>query len=507
MLNFIKIVKNSKACSIVTCSLIWALSVYLILCSNIIPGVDSYFHLQLAEIMKNNGLILKDFSWTTCSIWNKAFFDKDWLFHIYLIPFLPFGRLIGGKIAILLAVFLSGITWGCLIKFLKIRYIFITLLLILLSTQTAFLGRLIFCRGHILSILIFPLCLLLMLKNRRVLLLTFTYIYSLAYTGSWQILLIAILFDVVTTRKSEKFKIINLMSIWCLAGIILGLIVNPYFPANISGGIIQNIMIIKARWFGLSQSTILQGQELYPMPLYKLFTIFLPLVIVNIYTFIKVLKLKIYDKEKRMLLFLALLSIIYLFITIIMLKFTDYYVPLSIIFIAFYWHNRIFNLNKFIKFIFFIILYLLLFLSMYKSIKQLRHDSYRNKIPYTSASKWLRNNLMDRNATAMNPKKIIFTSSWDNTPYLFYNLPEFKYLVMLDPYFMYAYSPKIYEKWKNISEGRTLNPSLSILNTFKTNIVLVTKDKPRLTKQLLNSNYAKLVYKNNKGEKIFLLKK
>ncbi|HJO96122.1 MAG TPA: hypothetical protein QF753_22210, partial [Victivallales bacterium] len=301
--------------------------------------------------MKNFGIILKNFPWTTCSVWNSAFFDKDWLFHLYLIPFLYFGKLLGGKIAILFTVFLSGAAWGYLIKSLKIKYIFTALLLILLSTQTAFLGRLIFCRGHILSILIFPLCLIFLLKDKKILLLVFTYIYSLSYTGSWQILVIAILFDIVTFKKNKKTKIYNLMTLWCLYGTVLGFIANPYFPANITGGIIQNIMIMKARWFGVSQNYIIQGQELYPMPLFKLITIYLPIVVINIYTFIRVIQLKKHTESDSTLLFFALLSIIYLLITVIIIKFTDYYVPIAITFIAFYWHNKILNLNKYIKFI------------------------------------------------------------------------------------------------------------------------------------------------------------
>ncbi|HJO96036.1 MAG TPA: hypothetical protein QF753_21770, partial [Victivallales bacterium] len=163
-------------------------------------------------------------------------------------------------------------------------------------------------------------------------------------------------------------------------------------------------------------------------------------------------------------------------------------------------------LNKYIKFILFIILYLLLALSLYKSISIIRKDTYRDKIPFVSVSKWIKNNLMSSKTTEINPKKLIFTSSWDNTPYLFYHLPEFKYLVMLDPYFMYSYSPEKYRIWEKISRGKALSPALSILKTFKTNIVLVTQKRIELIRQLSNSRYAVLVYKNDNGDRVFLLR-
>jgi len=106
----------------------------------------------------------------------------------------------------------------------------------------------------------------------------------------------------------------------------------------------------------------------------------------------------------------------------------------------------------------------------------------------------------------MHPRKLIFTSSWDDTPYLFYSLPKFKYLVFLDPYFMYSYSPDKYRMWQKISEGKTSNPALLIQQEFGTNIVFVNKRHKTLQMQLEESGQAKFKFEGKDGEKVFVLK-
>ena len=77
----------------------WSLALYFVIINSVaLPGNDVYFHIQLSEIMKNHGLIFDNFPWTTHSVWNNSFFDKDWLFHVFLIPFLTLGKIVGAKI-------------------------------------------------------------------------------------------------------------------------------------------------------------------------------------------------------------------------------------------------------------------------------------------------------------------------------------------------------------------------------------------------------------------------
>ena len=102
-------------------AIIWTLVIWFILNGSIAMfEVDSYYHIRLANIMGQYGLILpSEFPWTTCSIWNNAFFDKEWLFHVILIPFIKLGDAAGCKIFTLTAVFLCAVTWGSLLITLK----------------------------------------------------------------------------------------------------------------------------------------------------------------------------------------------------------------------------------------------------------------------------------------------------------------------------------------------------------------------------------------------------
>lgn len=492
--------------SILISAIIWTAAVWFILNGSIaIFEVDSYYHIRMASVMSKYGLILpSEFPWTACSVWNNAFFDKEWLFHIMLIPFTKFGEMFGCKIFILTAVFICAITWGSLLKTLKIRYLFLSLLLIIFASGPAFEGRLLMCRPHLFSIILFAIFLTCLVKNKKFLLFIVSYIYALSYTGSWQIIPIAVLYDLITNYHSEKNKSWkHWASIYTFSGIITGMIINPYFPANISGLYIQNVMVLKTAILGGTTYRLDLGMELYSPALIKIFTIYLPLFLFNIIAFISLLENRKTVQNFRQKLFFGCLSITYMILTIFVVKFTDYSVPLITAFLIFYFQEKIISWDK--KNYLFAILSVLLFLSGTYFTFVLKKELYMANIQYFDSTAWLNKNIKSTPDT-LHPEKLIFTTSWDDTPYLFYLLPNFKYMVFLDPYFMYAYSPDKYRMWQKISEGKTYNPVPLIQQEFGTNIVFVNKRHMCLRKQLEESGYAKLEFEGKNGEKIFILK-
>ena len=86
---------------ILSAALLIGLSV-IVACQFSIPtifGADGYLHIRLAEIIKDHGPI-KDFHWARYSIFATRFSDKDFLYHVLLIPFTFFGDIFfGAKVA------------------------------------------------------------------------------------------------------------------------------------------------------------------------------------------------------------------------------------------------------------------------------------------------------------------------------------------------------------------------------------------------------------------------
>jgi len=493
--------------SVFISAIIWTVVIYFILSgSATIFEVDSYYHIRLADIMAKYGLILpSEFPWTACAIWNNAFFDKEWLFHVILIPLIKLGgELVGCKIFILTSVFLCAIAWGSLLKVLRIKYPFFVLLLIIFASGPAFASRLLMCRPHLLSIMLFAIFLICLVKNKRVLIFCVSYIYALSYTGCWQIVPIAILYDLITLWHSKERKgWKNWLSIYTFSGITAGMIINPYFPFNISGLYIQNIMILKAAILGGTLYRLDLGMELYPPALIKIFTNYLLLFILNATAFISLLENRKTVRDFQLKLFFGCLSLTYMILTILVVKFTDYFVPLAVVFLILYFQDKITAWNK--RFFLLIVIAILLISFGIFSALALKKEIYQKNIRYYDSANWI-NQTVELQRDIMHPQKLIFTSSWDDPPYLFYSLPNFKYLVFLDPYFMYSHSPDKYRMWQKIAEGKTNNPALLIQQEFGTNIVFVNSRHKALQIQLEESECAKLKFEGKNGEKVFILK-
>ena len=526
---------NFDYVKIFAAALCWTLVIYFFIWHlNYFIGVDAYYHIKIAEIMRDHGLVLNGFPWADCSIWRDNFFDKDWLFHIYLIPFTLFGKLLGGKLAILTAVFLICFSWGVLLKSLKIKHIFLSLIIML--SCYGFYSRLFMCRGHLLSIAFFPLCLACIIKRKQILLFLLTLIYSLAYAGSWQILPLAILFDLLTlVMRKEEFFLKKSVALPVLLGIIISIFINPYFPNNVNGLIIQNFFVLKTKWFGNGNVIINLGREFNPLTSRKLYTwylLFIILLFVTIGNFFKDWK----EKDKNTIYF-GLLIIFYFLLSVISVKFTDYSVPIGFAFIALFWDkwlsdkeyrsrrnipkgidsyplHRLFRIrfkclsfrknNLFQYKLIVYCLYCFLFIFIFLTVKNYSNRDAEYQRPlYSGATEWLRHNLSPPTYSEMNPQQIVFTGGWDDAPMLFYGAPHYKYLVFLDPCFMYAFSSDKYLKWQRIVEGKTLYPAMEIHKEFNADLVFLSRRRKGLAEMLEQSPYAKLCYTGENGEKIF----
>ena len=493
-------------------ALAWTIAVYLVIRhSGTLPGNDVYFHIQLAEIMRTHGIVLDSFPWTTHSVWNTAFFDKDWLFHVLLIPFLFLGKIAGGKSALLIFVFLAGLAWGFLFKTLKCKNIFIALLLTLFCSGYAFLGRLVLLRAHLLSIFFVAVCITCIIRRWYLSLTAMTVLYSLSYTGSWQIIPIAIVFDLVklSQKRSDNSRGLRFCTIWAVLGIFIGFLLNPYYPANISGGILQNITVLKSGWLGTVGAKIILGEELYGVSTTKLFTVYMPVIIILFATVYYCVNFKNNLRNNFAIIVpLGILSFIYLVLTLLTVKFTDYLVPFTIAFAVSSWDLNLPIKGRKSVFVYMTLLLLILFGIF--SIAALRKDTYQTQPRYHGAVQWLNNNIIrcqkgegiDKTSA---PNLVVFTGEWSDTPALFYGAPQFRYLVLLDPNFMYAYSPEKYNLWKKISDGKVLFPAMLIYREFDAKIVFLTKYKKRLSYSLTKSPYAELMYTGPEGESIFVI--
>lgn len=82
--------------------LLFAALIFLIqLCTPGFVGTGPYYHVKISGLMLQQG-ILEEFPWTQTGIWKERFADKEFLFHVYLMPFIRIfpNLMIAGKVAI-----------------------------------------------------------------------------------------------------------------------------------------------------------------------------------------------------------------------------------------------------------------------------------------------------------------------------------------------------------------------------------------------------------------------
>jgi hypothetical protein len=487
----------------------------------------------MANLISSGDWAILDFPWTTCSIWSHPFFNKEWLFHIYLIPFtLLFGNITGAKIAISVTALLIALAWGNLFKTLKIKNILFAMLFILFSTGYIYIGRLILCRSFLISILFMPLALNFMFRKKGPLLAVTIYLYMLAYVGAWQMLPLIFIFDTFSFFLSDKKQEMKkLMLPWGIIGVTAGIIITPYFPVNINAIFTQTILILKAQWFGVEKAgTLPMGTELAPIPL-KHIIYYIPIFSLAAFALYDLFNRKIYRKTgdssnangnvnitknssgaSRIELYtLIIFTALYMVMTLFTQKFIEYSLPLFTLTIFLYWETyplpawkskcifytpesendcTLSNLRKKCTI-------LLLIISALFSSFQLQKSFYRKNLIYQDSTEWIKKNIPE--------KRVIFSGDWDDNVILFYYLTDYKFLVLLDPYFMYAESPEKFMLWQKIAEGKVEETAMAIETTFNTNVVFVPPDRQRLRHRLLMDKKSKMVYEGKSGESIFLL--
>ena len=98
-------------------------------------GADGYLHIRMAEIIRESGPI-KDFHWARFSVFSSYFSDKDFLYHVALIPFTFFSDIFfGAKVASLFfAVLFLFIFFFILQKYTISPLVPLTLLALFLSS-------------------------------------------------------------------------------------------------------------------------------------------------------------------------------------------------------------------------------------------------------------------------------------------------------------------------------------------------------------------------------------
>ncbi|RPI96251.1 MAG: hypothetical protein EHM40_01700, partial [Chloroflexi bacterium] len=194
------------------------------------PDNDGFYHIKLAWLMRTEGP-KPDFPFLPLSILSeREFYDHHFLFHVALIPF-TFGDLrMGAKWA---AVAFASLA------FLAVWYLFHRQrvpcaplwALGLLGISEAFLFRMSITRAQSLSLAMLALAFVWLLEGKYKHLAVLGFIYVWMYDAFPLLLALAVLHFLAVALTERRLEFRPLL--YTSAGIILGMVLNPYFPDNL----------------------------------------------------------------------------------------------------------------------------------------------------------------------------------------------------------------------------------------------------------------------------------
>ena len=434
------------------------------------PDNDGFYHIRLAQIMRTEGL-KPDFPWLPLTILNEqGYYDHHFLYHVALIPFTFFADLrIGAKWSAVVFSSLAFLAVWYLFHRQRVPYAWLWALA-LLGISDAFLYRMSVTRAQSLSLAVLALAIAWLLERKYKHLAILSFVYVWLYDAFPLIIAFAVLYLLAVFIIERRVEYKPLLFIG--GGILLGLLINPYFPDNIVFS--WNHMLPK-----LTDATSVRvGNEWFPYDTKQILENSFPSLLAFV-SGMFALGLSGRRMDVRTA-FALLVALLFGFMFLQARRFVEYFPPFALIFAAFAWAPLLADtstrsvqrlkpasafstestLKRILPIFPAVVLSAAIGFSITRSIPRAR-DAISNSKPYdlyAGASHWLADN------TPAGSR--VFQTDWDDFPRLFYYNTQNTYLIGLDPTYMQLYDPQLYDLWVLITQGKVDNPSKIIAGRF-----------------------------------------
>lgn len=225
---------------------------------------DGYFHARFAWMLPERGLS-RAFPWTQLSTWKLQFCDKEFLYHVTLMPFTRIGDdpMLGARIhAALLSVGVLGALY-LVLRAHRVRWP-LCFAALPLASGGLFIARLGMIRSHVLSMLLLMVGVHLLLRKDWKALLALGFLYAWCYTMPFVLVMTAVPFALggwAAARGAVPWRAPAAAGL----GSVLGLALHPYSPLTLET-FLTYVQIFRMGLQGAGRSGLELGNELYPYP-------------------------------------------------------------------------------------------------------------------------------------------------------------------------------------------------------------------------------------------------
>ncbi len=447
-----------------------------------LAGNDGYYHIKMAYQLRTEGL-RPSFDWLPLTVLNaEEFVNHHFLFHVLLMPF-TFGDLRGGaKLASVIFPALTFLAVWWLLRGQKVPYAALWSIG-LLAVSEAFIYRMSMPRSMSLSLGILVLALHWLLTKKYGRLLPLAFLYVWLYNAFPMIVAVAGIY--VAARWLTERRLAWEALLYPVLGVGLGLVINPYFPENIT--FVYRHILPKLT----GTTDIRVGNEWYPYDTTQLMENS-GLALVAFLGGVLALGLneRRMDARTATALFLAVLFGAMLFKA---RHFVEYFPAFALIFAALAWTPLIERWLAFGSWRVNLELPLDQVVSRLRRAEQVgtwrgravaglmvlalapalwfnlaaSRDSLGDSKPYqryAAAAAWLAAN------TPAGAR--VFQTDWDDFTRLFFYNTHNTYTLGLDPTYMQLHDSELYDLWRDISKGRVDGPSEPIVHRFGASYIM-----------------------------------
>jgi hypothetical protein len=423
---------------------------------------DAYYHTKMGQLMREQGLTPR-FEWLPYTILEPdSFYDHHMLFHAYLALFTgdgqPQSMIAGAKIASVLMPALVALALWWLLRGQGVPWPALWALAVFALSE-AFLFRMSMVRAQAASVLVLIVALHWMLQRRYRLLLPLGFLYVWLYNAFPLLLVVAGAYAAATLLAERRLAWQAVL--FSAAGIALGLVVNPYFPANI----IFTLQHLAPK-IGGSDTGV--GVEWYP---YDTWVLVQNSGVALAAWLLGVLGLGWSGRRMdRATLTAFALSVLFGLMLFKSRRFVEYFPPFALIFCAFAtapllantqayargWHRRLAPI------VLLLLLAPLVSLSVLRARETLSGTTLHQT--FAGAATWLRAN--------GEPGSIVFQTDWDDFPMLFFYNSDNRYIIGLDPTYMELHDAALFDEWVRITRGQVERPGAVIHSRFDASYVI-----------------------------------
>lgn len=425
-----------------------------------LAGNDGYYHAKMGLLVRQQGLKPTPPQLPLTILNEASFYDHHLLYHLYLALFAKTDPALDGGLAltrqvkaatvILSALAFVAVWW--LLRGQGVRWA-AWWALALLALSEAFLYRLSLPRVQAASLLVLVVGLHWLFHARYRLLLPLGFVYVWLYNAFPLLLVLSGVYFIAVALVRRR--LVWPAVVYPAAGILAGLLINPYFPRHITF-IGQHLLLklwdaaatpVGSEWYPYDTWTLVQNSGM------ALGLFVLTLVLLN-------WRNKRMDAHELTLFFMTAVCGLMLFRA---RRFIEYFPPFVLMFaalslssLAIRWPQKWSAYQRWVPLGFFLLLLLPTIFTLKAAKTSMTESMPANH--YAAAALWL--------GAYSEPGSMVFQTDWDDFTRLFFYDSDNAYTVGLDPTYMSLYDQALYAEWVQITRGDVLRPSAAIRDRF-----------------------------------------